>query len=91
MQRDLSKLMQALQDPADGPYAVSKMREPLIELLRDYPKERYQVADLLLPPGQPIGQRSRRVIAYLIEVLENSATAPGDILLLAGACELMFG
>ena len=91
MQRDFTRLRQALKDPADGPYALCTMRELFIEALDSFPKERYQVADLLLPPGQPICQRSRRVIDYLIEDLEKSTTVPDDILFLAKACELMLG
>lgn len=91
MQRDFANLKQAVQNPADGPYAVGKMRELLVDLLRDYPKERYQVADLLLPFGQPIRQRSRRVIDHLIEAFETGEPAPEDILAFAGAIELMRG
>ncbi|MBS6036502.1 MULTISPECIES: hypothetical protein [Pseudomonas] len=91
MQQDFTKLRQALKDSADGPYAVGKMRELLVELLRDYPRERYQVADLLLPHGRPINQNSRKVVKYLIEQLEESSIEPEDILDLAGAFRMMCG
>jgi len=91
MQNNFAKLRQALQDPADGPYALIKMRERLIEALRDFPAERYQVADLLLAQGRPISQNSRRVIGYLIEALENNTIDPGDILDLAEMLRLMYG
>ncbi len=91
MQRDFAKLRQALKDPADGPYAVGKMRELLVDLLRDYPRERYQVADLLLPHGRPISQNSRKVVDYLIDVLEKGNIEPSGILYLADSYRLMCG
>lgn len=91
MQRDFAKLRQALKDPADGPYAVGKMRELLVDLLRDYPRERYQVADLLLPHGRPISQNSRKVVDCLIDVLEKGNIEPSGILYLADSYRLMCG
>lgn len=91
MQRDFAKLRQALKDPADGPYAVGKMRELLVDLLRDYPSERYQVADLLLPHGRPISQNSRKVVDCLIDVLEKGNIEPSGILYLADSYRLMCG
>lgn len=91
MQHNFAKLRQALQDPADGPYALIKMRELLIEALRDFPEERYQVADLLLAQGRPISQSSRRVIDCLGEALENIPIDPDDILCLAEGYRLMCG
>ena len=91
MQRDFAKLRQTLKDPADGPYAVGKMRELLVDLLRDYPRERYQVADLLLPHGRPISQNSRKVVDYLIDVLEKGNIEPSGILYLADSYRLMCG
>jgi hypothetical protein len=67
------------------------MRELLVDLLRDYPRERYQVADLLLPHGRPISQNSRKVVDYLIDVLEKGNIEPSGILYLADSYRLMCG
>jgi hypothetical protein len=70
MQRDFAKLRQALQDPADGPYALTRMRELLVGVLVDWPDDAYKVADLFLPWSGRISQRSRDDIAWLMHAME---------------------
>ncbi|WP_444756566.1 hypothetical protein [Pseudomonas sp. A014] len=90
MQHDFTKLRQALRDPADGPYAVAKMRELLLEALQSWPLERYQVADHLLPHGSPIRKGARNAIAGLLGVITgDQARAVNDILKFSKMCELL--
>lgn len=72
MHSDFTNLKQTLQDPADGPYALDRMRGLLVQVLKnDWPSEAYTVADLLLPWSGKISDRSRGQIAWLIEQLEG--------------------
>jgi len=90
MQHDFAKLRQALQDPADGPYALEGMRELLIEALRDWPGERYQTADYLLPWGRKITTRARSTIEGLLTTIGGRHIVSEDnILKIAKMCELL--
>lgn len=90
MQHDFTKLRQALRDPADGPYAVAKMRELLLEALQAWPLERYQVADHLLPHGSPIRKGARGAIEGLLaSITAPEASAVNDILKFSKMCELL--
>jgi hypothetical protein len=92
MPHDFTKLRQALQDPADGPYALIKMRELLIEALRGWPGENYQTADYLLPWGQLITIRARSAIEGLLDTISGGhVSAETNILKLAKMCELLKG
>lgn len=72
MHCDFTNLKQALQDPADGPYALDRMRGLLVQGLKsDWPSEAYPVTDLLLPWSGKISDRARGEIAWLIERLEH--------------------
>ncbi|MDH4432924.1 hypothetical protein QEP21_21580 [Pseudomonas shirazica] len=90
MQRDHTRLRQALSDPANGPYAVTKMRELLLEALLDWPMERYDVAEYLLPHGLPIRKGARNAIEGLLRLLATAeAGAVSDILKMAKMSELL--
>lgn len=90
MQHDFTKLRQALQDPADGPYSLIKMRELLIHALHAWPAGKYQVVDFLLPHGTSINQRSRRVIEGLLASIGSSPfDTEVNILMRAEMCELL--
>ncbi|MDH1143310.1 MULTISPECIES: hypothetical protein [Pseudomonas] len=90
MQHDFTKLRQALRDPADGPYAVAKMRELLLEALQAWPLERYQVADYLIPHGSPIRKGARGAIEGLLACITvPEASAVNDILKFSKMCELL--
>ncbi|HBO4168677.1 hypothetical protein [Pseudomonas aeruginosa] len=90
MQHDFTKLRQALRDPADGPYAVAKMRELLLEALQAWPIERYQVADYLLPHGSPIRKGARGAIEGLLGFITGpQAIAVNDILKVTEVWELL--
>ncbi|MFU0839130.1 MAG: hypothetical protein ACFWUJ_11600 [Pseudomonas fragi] len=72
MQLDFIKLRQALLDPADGPYALAKMRELLIHSLeKKWPSEAYRAADLLLPWSGNITALSRDHIAWFVRQCEE--------------------
>ncbi|MFJ4390943.1 hypothetical protein [Pseudomonas soli] len=91
MQHDFTKLRQALRDPADGPYAVAKMRELLLEALQAWPIERYHVADYLLPHGRPIRKGARGAIEGLLAFITTRHEVSGvnDILKFSEMCELL--
>lgn len=90
MQHDFTKLRQALRDPADGPYAVAKMRELLLEALQAWPIERYHVADYLLPHGSLIRKGARGAIeALLAFITVSEASAVSDILKISKICEML--
>lgn len=90
MQHDFTKLRQALRDPADGPYAVAKMRELLLEALQAWPIERYHVADYLLPHGRPIRKSARGAIEGLLAFITGcEASGVNDILKFSEMCELL--
>ncbi|WP_348971413.1 hypothetical protein [Pseudomonas atacamensis] len=92
MQHDLTKLRHALQNPADGPYALERMRNLLLEALHDWPVEKYHTADYLLPWGRPIAKRSRRTIEGLLSIVEDPGVKLGSsILKLTKMCELLNG
>lgn len=69
---DFTKLRQALLDPADGPYALEKMRDLLIKALSYWSRDANKVADLFLPWSGKITQRSRDDIAWLIQAIEQT-------------------
>ena len=73
MKRDFSRLRCALENPADGLYALEKIRGLLLEALEDWPSERYQVADYLLPWGRPIRKSSRNTIDHLLNHINDQA------------------
>lgn len=73
MQYNFTKLKQALQDPADGPYALERVRLLLLEALQDWPLEKYLTTDYLLPWGRPIAKRSRCTIEGLLIFIESPA------------------
>lgn len=90
MQHDFTKLRQALRDPADGPYAVAKMRELLLEALQAWPLEKYHVADYLLPHGSLIRKGARGAIDGLLAfITAPEASAANDILKISKMCELL--
>ncbi len=74
MKRDFTRLKQILDDPADGPYAIEKMRGLLLEALEDWPNEKYRVADYLLPWGRPIRKSSRDTIGQLLTHINDETT-----------------
>ncbi|WP_432755554.1 hypothetical protein [Pseudomonas sp. WMBT8] len=79
MLHDFTSLKLALQDPAYGPYALSKMRELLIQgLERSWPSEAYAVTNLLLPWSGKISDQSRSDIAWLIAQLEKDPNYGND-------------
>lgn len=89
MQHKLTKLQQALADPADGPYALGRLRELLIDALEHWPSQRYAIADLYLPHGKPVTGKARRMIDGLICMIEGNPTSEDEILDLALAMELV--
>lgn len=90
MEHDFTKLRQALRDPADGPYAIAKMRELLLEALQAWPLERYHVADYLLPHGRSIRKGARGAIEGLLASITGPETSPvNDILKFSKMCELL--
>lgn len=92
MQRDFTKLRQALHDPADGPYALEKIRGLLLEALQGWPEEKYGTADYLLPWGRPVAKRSRVTIENLLFFVEApEATSTKSIFKMAKMCELLNG
>lgn len=91
MQHDFTKLRLALQDQADGHYALERMRELLIQTLKDWPEERYHVADYLLPWGLPITARSRKTIEGLLAIVGTPRSGrENSILKLTKMCELIY-
>ena len=92
MLHDFTKLRHALQDPADGPYALERMRSLLLEALQDWPVEKYHTADYLLPWGRPIKKRSRGTIEGLLSIVEDPEVKLGSsILELTEMCEMLNG
>ncbi|PMY37313.1 hypothetical protein C1Y35_19700 [Pseudomonas sp. GW456-L14] len=89
MKQEFKKLRQTLLDPADGPHALVKMREQVIDALQNWPKERYPITDLLLPHGKPVSQESRRVLGYLINILEKHPVSSAEIFDLASGLRLI--
>ncbi|NCE83464.1 hypothetical protein [Pseudomonas sp. Q1] len=81
MEHDFRKLKQALTEPADGPYALAKMRELLLEALEDWPNEKYRAADYLLPWGRPIRESSRHTIAHLLTHINDQDTGDAKSIL----------
>ncbi|MBX8510274.1 hypothetical protein K5D34_11355 [Pseudomonas cichorii] len=79
MKHDFTKLKRALQYPADGLYALEKIRGMLLEALEDWPTEKYQVADYLLPWGQPIKKSSRNTIAHLLNLINDQCIGTNGI------------
>lgn len=71
MKSEFTRLRHILEDPADGPYALEKMRGLLLEALEDWPNEKYKVADYLLPWGRPIRKRSRNTIQHLLNHIND--------------------
>lgn len=91
MQHDFKKLRLVLQDQADGPYALERMRELLIQTLKDWPQERYHVVDYLLPWGRPIAARSRKTIEGLLAIVDTLPSgSETSILKLTKMCELIY-
>lgn len=71
MKREFTRLRHILEDQADGPYALEKMRGLLLEALENWPNERYQVADVLLPWGRSIRKSSRNTIEHLLNHIND--------------------
>lgn len=79
MLHDFTSLKRALQDPAYGPYALSRMRELLIQgLEKTWPSEAYAVTNLLLPWSGKISDQSRSDIAWLVTQLEKDPSYGND-------------
>lgn len=72
MELDFTKLRQALIDPADGPYALEKMRDLLIKALSYWCRDAYRVTDLFLPWSGRITQQSRDDITWLLQAIEQT-------------------
>ncbi len=70
-------LAACLENPASGHYAQLQMRAALIELLQDWPSLRYKVADMLLPHGRPISERSRKALRGMPEVIATARLIGG--------------
>lgn len=89
MQHKFTKLRQALADPADGPYALGRLRELLIDALEHWPSQRYAIADLYLPHGKPVTGKARQMIETLVCMLEANPTSEDEISDLALALQLV--